>query len=194
MCLCGCICVRVRVSPLLTTTRMTRRRTSPPVSHVNSSCHVTYEYRVWTSHVTLKWVLLQRLCWLLEWQRDAGMYIYVGVWVVVGVGVGVCVPVCVCVSVVFVGYHKHDKGICMINVTYESGMSHVKNHVKYSWIVSHTWISHVTYEWVMSWMNTSCQICTRHFKYAWVTSHMHEPCHICMSHVTYACAMSHMNE
>jgi len=51
------------------------------------------------------------------------------------------------------------------------------------------WMSHVTYEWVMSHMNESC-----HVAYEWVISHMNQPCSMWMSHVPYEWVTSHMNE
>jgi len=66
------------------------------------------------------------------------------------------------------------------------------------------WMSHVTYEWVMSHMNESCHIWMSHVNesslechtYEWVISHIwtshvthvNESCHIWTSHVT------HVNE
>jgi len=47
------------------------------------------------------------------------------------------------------------------------------------------WMSHVTYEWVMSHLNESCHIWMTHVTYEWVMSHMNESCHIWVSHVTY---------
>jgi len=47
------------------------------------------------------------------------------------------------------------------------------------------WMSHGTYEWVMSHMNESCHI--------WL-SHVIHSCHIWMSHGTYKWVMVHMNE
>ena len=58
----------------------------------------------------------------------------------------------------------------------------------------HIWMSHVTYEWVMSHMNESCHIWTSHVPFEWVMSQMNESCHIWTSHVTYEWVMSHMNE
>jgi len=74
----------------------------------------------------------------------------------------------------------------------------------------HIWISHVTYEWVLSHMNESCHIWMNHVQYEWVMSHMNESYHAWMSHVpytrewstnpkgvaivTYEQVMSHMNE
>jgi len=58
----------------------------------------------------------------------------------------------------------------------------------------HIWMSHVTYEWVMSHMNESCLIWVSHVTYEWVMSHMNESCLIWMSHVSYEWVMSHMNE
>jgi len=47
------------------------------------------------------------------------------------------------------------------------------------------WMSHVTYEWGISYMHESCHIWMSHVTYEWVMSHMNESCHIWMSHVTY---------
>jgi len=66
----------------------------------------------------------------------------------------------------------------------------------------HTWMSHLTHEWVMSHMNESCHTwmsLVTHGTYAsvtheWVMSHMNESCHTWMSHVTHEWVMSHMNE
>jgi len=52
------------------------------------------------------------------------------------------------------------------------------------------WISHVSYEWVMSHMNESCLIWMSHVSYEWVMSHMNESCLICMSHVSYEWVIS----
>jgi len=46
----------------------------------------------------------------------------------------------------------------------------------------HTWMSHVTYEWVLSHMNESCRIWMSHVTFGWVISHMNELCHIWISH------------
>ena len=51
----------------------------------------------------------------------------------------------------------------------------------------HIWMSHVTYERVMSHMNESCHIWMSHVKYESVMSHMNESC------LTYKWVMSHMN-
>ena len=67
------------------------------------------------------------------------------------------------------------------------------------------WMRHVTYEWVMSYMNGSCEwvlaninepcdIWKSHVTYEWVVSHMNETCRIWMRHVTHECVMSNMNE
>ena len=60
-------------------------------------------------------------------------------------------------------------------------------------------MGHVTYEWVMSHMNTSCHIWMCHVIHEWVISDMNVSCHIqswptnsCV--VTYECATSYMNE
>jgi len=43
--------------------------------------------------------------------------------------------------------------------------------------VMHTWMSHVTYEWVMSHLNESCHRWMGHVTFEWVMSHMNESCH-----------------
>jgi len=80
------------------------------------------------------------------------------------------------------------------------------------WVMSRIWMSHVTYEWVMSYMNELCRIWVRMshvtyvnescHKYEWVMSHINESCHThewFMSHQNeschrYECVMSHTNE
>jgi len=47
----------------------------------------------------------------------------------------------------------------------------------------HAWMSHVTYEWVMSRMNESCHIWESRRTHAWVMSHRNEPYH---KHSTHA--------
>ena len=54
-----------------------------------------------------------------------------------------------------------------------------------------TWVSHVTYECVMSYINESCHIWMSHVTYEWVMAHMNESCHIWMSHVTYEWVIEH---
>ena len=67
----------------------------------------------------------------------------------------------------------------------------------------HVWMSHVTYEWVMSRMNESCHVCMSHVTYEWVVYEachiwwihvtcMNKSCHIGMSHVPYEWVMSHI--
>jgi len=74
------------------------------------------------------------------------------------------------------------------------------SHVTYEWIMSHmneschTWMSHVTYEWVMPHINEPCHAWMSHVTYEWVMSHMNESCHTWMSHMTYEWVMPHMNE
>jgi len=56
--------------------------------------------------------------------------------------------------------------------------------------LSHKWMSHGTYEWVMSRMNESCHVWTSHVTYERVMPHMNESCQIWMSHVKYEWVMS----
>ena len=56
------------------------------------------------------------------------------------------------------------------------------------------WMSHITYEWVISQVSESNHIRMSHFTYEWVTSHTKESYHIWMSHVTHERVISHMNE
>jgi len=58
----------------------------------------------------------------------------------------------------------------------------------------HTWMSHVTYGWVVSrikheWvilhLNSSYDIWMSHVMYEWVVSRMNESCHVWISHVSY---------
>ena len=71
----------------------------------------------------------------------------------------------------------------------------------------HIWMSHVTYEQVMSQTNESCHSWmshlvtkkpyphqTSHVTYESVMSHMNESCHIWMSRVTYEWVVSRINE
>ena len=58
----------------------------------------------------------------------------------------------------------------------------------------HTWMSHVTHEWVMSHMHESCHTWMSHVTHEWVMSHMNESCHTWMGHVMHEWIMSHMNE
>jgi len=63
------------------------------------------------------------------------------------------------------------------------------------------WISHVTCEWVMSYVNESCHMWMSHVTCEWVMSHVNESCHMWMStsrhnescHI-YEWVMSHVNE
>jgi len=52
----------------------------------------------------------------------------------------------------------------------------------------HIWMSHVTYEWVMSHMNESCHIWMSHVTYEWNLTHT-ELYHEWTSHVMYKCVM-----
>ena len=45
------------------------------------------------------------------------------------------------------------------------------------------WMSHVSYEWVMSHMNESCLLWMSHVSYEWVMSSMNESCLIWMNYV-----------
>jgi len=65
----------------------------------------------------------------------------------------------------------------------------------------HTWMSHVSYEWVVSQMmgedrliahvqDVTCKCCDT----IWVMSRMNESCLTWMSHVSHEWVMSHMNE
>jgi len=69
-------------------------------------------------------------------------------------------------------------------------------HVSNSWEILriiHVWMSHVSYEWVISRINESCHTWMSHVTYEWVMSHMNESCHMWLSHVTYDWVTSHMN-
>jgi len=62
------------------------------------------------------------------------------------------------------------------------------SHVSYEWVMSH--MSHVTHAEGLQWCGTpSCTM--SHVTYEWVMSHMNESCHIWMSHVPYEGVMSH---
>ena len=61
-------------------------------------------------------------------------------------------------------------------------------HVIIQWVMSHTWMSHVTQQHTAS--QPIVHEMTRyhsmsHVTYTWVMSHMNESCHIWMRHVTY---------
>ena len=64
---------------------------------------------------------------------------------------------------------------------------------KVPWVVSQTWMSHVTYMyesyhtyvWVMSHMCASCHIFRSYVTYVWVMSHIGGSCHIFRSSVRY---------
>jgi len=61
-------------------------------------------------------------------------------------------------------------------------MSHVSiTHMRH--MSSLIWVSHVTYEWVMSHMSESCHIWVSHVTYEWVMSHMSESCHMWVSFI-----------
>jgi len=49
----------------------------------------------------------------------------------------------------------------------------------------HTWMSHVTREWVMPHVNESSHTWMSHATREWVMSHVNESCHTWMSHVTH---------
>jgi len=79
------------------------------------------------------------------------------------------------------------------------------SHATYEWVMSHmnelchTWMSHVAYEWVMPRTKESCHIWISHVTYARVVSHINKSyinksCHVWMSHVAYEWVISHMNE
>ena len=79
-------------------------------------------------------------------------------------------------------------------------ISHVTNQ-GVVWYVNrscHIWMSHVTcYEWVMSHVTaTDSSLTATHCNvtYEWVMSHTNESCPIRMSRVKYEWVMSHMNE
>ena len=55
---------------------------------------------------------------------------------------------------------------------------------------TYQWISHVTFERVMSHLNESCHIWMSHVTFEWVMSHLNVSCHIWMSHVTFECVVS----
>ena len=44
----------------------------------------------------------------------------------------------------------------------------------------HVWVSHVTYEWVMSRVSESCHVWVSHVTYEWVVSRMNESCLTCL--------------
>jgi len=52
----------------------------------------------------------------------------------------------------------------------------ISNHCAFKFAMSH-----IPYEWVMSYMNGPCPIWISHVPYEWVMSHMNESCPICRS-------------
>jgi len=62
----------------------------------------------------------------------------------------------------------------------------------YELFMSHIWMRHVTYEWVISNLDESCHTWKSHITYEWVMSRVNESCHTWMHHVTYARIMSHI--
>ena len=104
--------------------------------------------------------------------------------------------------------HTHDQSQWLTSHIWNESRPTWISHVTYEWIMSrmnewrHVWMSHVTYEWVTSHMNESCHTWMSQVTHTWicqitcewVTSHMNESRHVWMSHVTYEWVMSHMND
>jgi len=93
-------------------------------------------------------------------------------------------------------------GLFNIHLQVEEGL-HFSGNQKWCCM----WMSHVTWEWVMSHENESCHIWMSHVTCEGVMlmgmghvtcermmSHMNESCHVWMSHVTYEWVMSYVNE
>jgi len=90
----------------------------------------------------------------------------------------------------------------LMNVLICSNLPHLKrmSHIydtsyPYARISCHIWIRHVTYEWVMSPVNTSCHIWMSHVTCEYVMQHAALGVrHMWIRHVTYAiCVISHMS-
>jgi len=60
--------------------------------------------------------------------------------------------------------------------------------------VTHTWMRHAMYEWVMSYLKESymSRVNVSVHPYEWVMSHMNESCHIWMSHGAHEWVKSHI--
>ena len=60
----------------------------------------------------------------------------------------------------------------LLDTTLMQQRNHPLQHAKLSGLSCHTWMSHVTHEWVMSHMNEFCHVWMSHVTHEWVMSHM----------------------
>ena len=88
--------------------------------------------------------------------------------------------------------HQWHTLMTHINDTYQWHMIWHINHMcvidtcgTYSYVTCHIRIRHVTYQWIVSHMNTSCHIWMRHVTHECDMSHMNASCDIRMSHVAH---------
>ena len=88
----------------------------------------------------------------------------------------------------------------MRHVTHMNASCHT-----YEWVMSHTWMVHVTHKWChITRMDESCHTYDSFMLHIWMSyvTYMNESCHTCewvtsharMSHVTHEWVTSHMNE
>jgi len=149
------------------------------VSHMNEPCPI------WMSRVTYKWAMSHTH----DITRMNEQCVCVFQCVLQRVLQWCCSGVTVCVRVCCSGVAvSRVRGSCPLPC-------HIwMSHVTYECVMSHVRMSHVTYEWVMSHMNESCHIWMSRVRYEWVMSHMNASFHVWMSHVMYEWVMSRMNE
>ena len=89
----------------------------------------------------------------------------------------------------------------MSHVARVTCLTHDESCLTYEWVCHHIWISHVSYEWVMSRMNESCHIWMSHALRIYKSHGTHIPhirvrnstpiAHTWMSHGTYEWVMLH---
>ena len=139
------------------------------VSHMNKSCHVWMSTQA-DCHVTHSWLLWMsphrwscHISMSLATHGSAHTEDHVTKWM---------------------GAMNELTQMVHMNERTQIVMSHIN-------VSCHVWMSHVTYEWVMSHMIESChiQMVYMNERTQIVMSHMNEPYHIWMIHVTYEWAL-----